>query len=115
MTVYFKNGQWMVTDYGIEAFGAKCGPYEIEASRLTETTDRQDGTFYDWPIHMEEKIEWVDLNCFLAAFAGALAIHAGKYSPRLDPKLLERTIHAATKLRQQHTLEYPGACISRLL
>jgi len=92
----------MVTDYGIEAVVANYGSYYIEASRLTETTERVNGTFYDWPIHMEEKGECLDLNAFIAAFAGALAIHAENYQPNMDRVMLKRSILEALGRRKRN-------------
>lgn len=98
-TVYYRNCQWMVTNHGIEAVASDFGLYEIEASRLTETTDRENGTFYEWPVHMEEKGKGLDLNAFIGAFIGGLAIHKGKYEPELDRQLLEKSILEALRRR----------------
>ena len=62
----FKNGQWAVTDYGMETVPPEA-PYEFEASRLLEVTDRPKGKFYDWPVHLAEKT-WVDIEAFIEAF-----------------------------------------------
>jgi hypothetical protein len=89
--------QWFVTDWGMKQPG-----YEIAAERLTETTERHNGTFYDWPLHTAESKD-CDLNAFIAAWASPLAIHAGKYKPILDPALLKRSILEATRMR--HSLK----------
>jgi hypothetical protein len=36
-------------------------PYEFAASRLIETTNRADGTFYDSPVHVAEKT-WISID-----------------------------------------------------
>jgi hypothetical protein len=92
--------QWFVTEWGMKIPG-----YEIAAERLTETTDRPGGTFYNWPLHIAESKD-CDLNAFIAAWAGALAIHAGSYSPVLDPALLKRSILEATRLRRELQREH---------
>lgn len=92
--------QWFVTDWGMKLPG-----YEIAAERLTETTDRHNGTFYDWPLHVAESKDY-DLNAFIAAWCAALAIHAGKYSPALDPELLKHSIVEATELRDDRDQDH---------
>lgn len=86
--------QWFVTEWGMLMPG-----YEIAADRLTETTDRHNGTFYDWPLHIAESKD-CDLNAFITAWCSALAIHTGKYSPALDPELLKRSIVEAIRMRR---------------
>jgi hypothetical protein len=68
--VAFKNNQWSVTRFGVEA--VKPAPfYIIEASSLLDIRD--DG-FYMWPLQLADKT-WVDLNAFIEAFDKALSIH----------------------------------------
>jgi hypothetical protein len=92
--------QWFVTEWGMKQPG-----YEIAAGSLTETTDRHNGTFYEWPLHVAESKDG-DLNAFIAAWASALAIHAGKYKPVLDPALLKRSILEATRMRRSLQREH---------
>lgn len=83
----YQNSQWAVTEYGLETVAPEAR-YEIEASRLTETTKRGDDTFYEWPVHLAEK-EWVDLGAFIQAFEKALELHKDRYSLNLDTEMLE--------------------------
>ena len=92
----FKNAQWAVTDYGIETVKPEAS-YEIDAGRLTEMSERSNGTFYDWPVHMAEK-EWVDIEAFNEAFAEALEEHEGRYSPEVDLALLAATFTEAYRI-----------------
>lgn len=101
----FSNEQWKVTDYGIEAIVGSRTPsmsglttrYEIQAERLVETTERSNGTFYDWPVHMAEKT-WVDVTTFNEAFAEALELHKGRYSPAVDLEMLDASISEAQRI-----------------
>lgn len=95
----YRNTQWMVTDYGLEAIAGSAAregltpDYSIEASRLTETVERPEKV-YDWPVHMSEKT-WVNIGEFIDAFKAALDHHAGKYEPPRDPELLAKSIQQA--------------------
>ena len=95
----FKNSQWAVTKYGLEVLKPE-PPYEIKASRLTETTTRNDGTFYDWPVHVAEK-EWVDLGAFAEAFRQALEFHKGSYSPEVNSEMLEASFTKASRIANE--------------
>lgn len=90
MTILYKNHQWEVTSYGLEARKPQA-PYEIAAKRLSETVSYPARTFYSWPVHMAEKT-WVDRDAFNQAFTKALELHAGKYDPPLDQEMLEASI-----------------------
>jgi hypothetical protein len=69
--------------------------YHFNAERLVETTDRGPvGALYDWAVHMAEKT-WVDIEAFIEAFTKALDLHAGKYSPKVDPDLLRKSFAEA--------------------
>lgn len=92
----FKNRQWAVTKYGLEVLKPE-PPYEIQASRLTETTTRDDKTFYDWPVHMAEKT-WVNVAAFEEAFEQALRAHKGRYSPDVDPDMLAASFAMARQI-----------------
>lgn len=94
----FSNAQWRVTSFGLETTAGQ-PRYEVAKGSLTETTDREDGTFYDWPVHMAEK-DWVDLSAFAEAFAHALDKHVGAYSPPADNDLLERSLWKAERIRR---------------
>jgi hypothetical protein len=87
-TILYRGHQWRVTRRYLETHD---GRYSIEKDRLLETTERQDGTFYDFPIHMAGKREWVDVEDLLCAFRRALEIHALQY----DREMLDRTIAKA--------------------
>ena len=95
----FKNSQWVVTADTLRTVPPE-SVYIIEVSRLTETTTRHNGVFYDWPLHMSEK-EWVNLNFFFEAFVNALEIHDGKYSPALDGSMLDASLAEARRLRRE--------------
>jgi hypothetical protein len=91
----FKNAQWKVTDFGIERVG-KTVPYEIPAKNLAEIRNDHGGPLYDWPIHMAEK-RWVDINLFIEAFKAALDFHKARYSPAVNPTMLEASCAEARK------------------
>ncbi len=101
----FKNWQWAVTDYGLEAIGGATSPtirgetptYEFSTKRLAETTERRDETFYDWPVHMAEKT-WVDVEAFNKAFEQAIEFHKGRYSPAVDRKIIEASFKEAKRV-----------------
>ena len=100
----FKNEQWEVTEFGLEAIpGSKpksidgiTVSYEIEAERLAETTDRE-RAYYDWPVHMAEKT-WVDIEAFIEAFANALDIHKMRYQDGIDLGMLEASYRKARQI-----------------
>lgn len=96
----FKNAQWAVTDYGVESI-RPAPSYPFEAKRLTETTKRENGTFYDWPVHMAEKT-WVDTEAFLEAFERALELHKGRYSPAVDLAMLEASKNEARRIARAY-------------
>ncbi len=101
----FKNEQWMVTDFGIEAIrGAQpfgivglTSIYEIPASRLLEITDRGENQYYDWPVHMAEKT-WINIELFTEAFMQALKIHKDKYKGEVDQSMLEASLDHARRI-----------------
>jgi hypothetical protein len=93
--VLFQNRQWAVTDYGVES--VKPAPsYNFTAERLVETADYGAGDLYSWLVHMAEKT-WVDIEAFIEAFTKALELHANKYSPRVDPDLLLKSLTQARR------------------
>ena len=101
----FKNWQWAVTDYGVESVHGATSPtidgitppYHFDATRLVEMTERPNGTFYDWPVHMAEKT-WVDIDAFNEAFEKALELRQGRYSPVLDPEMLRASFVEARRI-----------------
>ncbi len=95
----FKNFQWAVTENGMDTVKPEV-PYDFNAERLTETTDRANGTFYDWPVHMAEKT-WVNVEAFNEAFKQALEFHKSRYSPAVDPKMLEATFKEARRIAKE--------------
>jgi len=96
-----KNGQWQVTNYGVESIVSATTPrYDFAADRLLETTDRHNGTFYDWPVHMAEK-DWVDIEAFIEAFQAALAIHAEHIGAVANPTMLETSLLEARRIARE--------------
>ena len=95
--VLFKNAQWAVTDWGLEAVrpGAPC-EYLISAHRLLERSGIGNGEFYDWPLHLAEKT-WVDIDAFNEAFVEALKHHKGKYREEVNKKMLLASIDQVHK------------------
>ena len=91
----FKNHQWEVNEDGLDSCG-DAPHYEVDAKRLSETTDRLGILYYNWPVHMAEKI-WVDIEAFIEAFTKALDIHKGVYPYPKDEEMLERSIVKARK------------------
>lgn len=93
--VWFKNHQWSVTDYGVEA--VKPAPYyHFDKSRLLETGNRGDESYYDWPLQLAEKT-WVDIEAFLEAFVKALELHAGSFLGKVDEEKLSKSLARALK------------------
>lgn len=79
--VFWQGRQWCVTDHGIETI--KRDRYDIEAERLgdlTEGRDRDQRPGAERLRHAATKT-WVDLEDLAAAFAVALQVHAGKFTP----------------------------------
>lgn len=93
--VHFKNEQWAVTGYGVESVPPEVD-YHFDASRISELTHKGPSQFY-WPVHMAEKT-WVDIEAFIEAFNQAIAIHAGRYSPAIDPTLLATSLSEARRI-----------------
>lgn len=82
-------------------------PYEFNAERLAETTERDGVSYYDWPVHMASKT-WVDIDAFIEAFSKALEIHAGRYSERIDPDMLDASYEYARRIaRQRYNAKLP--------
>lgn len=99
--VFFSNWQWAVTDYGMEAVSSdRTPPYEIDAGRLDETSDRTAGTVYGWPVHMAEK-NWVDVAAFNEAFEKALVIHKSEYDSEIDPIMLTASLAEAHRVARE--------------
>ena len=65
---------------------------------MTEITDRHRGTFYDWPVPLAEKTEWVNVEAFIEAFRHALEHHKGRYKPAVDLGMLDRTVVEARRI-----------------
>lgn len=84
--VYFANGFWVVTGYGLECLKTY---YPIEAGRLGEGR----AGLSEWLLHMAEK-EWCaqDIDEFIEAFEKAIFIHRIKTD--FD---LEKSVHAALR------------------
>lgn len=93
--VYFRNKQWAVTGYGVESV-PPAPDYHFGVSRIGELAHSNNGTFY-WPVHMAEKT-WVDIEAFIQAFTESLRIHAGKFSPAIDPTLLAASLAEARRI-----------------
>jgi hypothetical protein len=93
----FQNGQWAVTDWGLESVrpGAPYA-YNIAAERQLETGAAGGGKFYDWPIQMAEKT-LVDTRAFSEAFRKALEIHREKYKGEVNHALLEESFKEAQR------------------
>lgn len=89
---------WLVTDYGIEQAN---GDYNIEASRLTQRTERDGVEYYDWPVHLANKgTRKFDLEAVLTAWLVALTVHRDKYGQKLDHKMLVRSLTFARQIRR---------------
>jgi hypothetical protein len=103
----FKNDQWAVTDWGLEALlpGAPSDCL-IPASRLLEMGGIGNNKLYDWPLHLAEKT-WTDIEAFNEAFVKALELHKGKYRGLVDLKMLRASIDSARE-RARHTSLRPG-------
>lgn len=76
--VYWTGRQWCVTDNGLETIVE--GQYDIEAEALGHLTTG-DEPEAERMRHTGSSHSWVDIEDFAAAFAVALAVHAGRYQP----------------------------------
>jgi hypothetical protein len=90
MAVKFKNPQWKVTGTSIQTLK---GNYVIPFNRLLETTERNEKLFYDWPVHLAEKV-WVNLRLFREAFEKALELSKSK----IDSDLLNNSFNKAQQI-----------------
>ena len=99
--IMFKNDQWAVTDWGLEAVppGAPCECL-IPACRILEMGGIGNGELYDWPLHLGEKT-WVDIDAFHEAFVKALEFHKGKYGGEVDKTMLLASIDRA-RMQARH-------------
>ncbi len=88
-----ENDDWVVDDFGIRA-KMRTGTFEIEAERLAELTSVPQGELLFWPIYIAGETRF-DIERFLDAYQSALAVHAGRYGPEIDPLLLAETMAAA--------------------
>ena len=97
--VYFKNRQWAVTGYGMEALPTVL-EYWIEVDRLA---DKEIGACncYNWPTHMARQ-SWVDIELFLEAFAKALDVHAGKCGEPPSALILQESAERARQTAIVH-------------
>jgi len=93
------NKQWAVSNSGLETIKPAVR-YEIKASRLTETTERADETFYAWPLRMAEK-QWINMDAFAEAFSQALELHKGRYTPEYNRVMLRASLAEARFVRSQ--------------
>src|SRR5689334_6426620 len=94
---YFKNGQWAVTDWGLEgAIPGGVAEYLIPASRLLVANGIGEGKYYDWPLQLAAKT-WIDIEAFNEAFRAALEYHRGKYRGEVDQAMLQATLRYAVQ------------------
>ena len=78
-TVYWVGRQWCVTEFGLETIIDQ--RYYVEASILGGLTEGEDRPIAERLRHIGTDKSWVDGEDLIAAFAVALAVHAGKYTP----------------------------------
>lgn len=97
MTI-FENAQWKVLDDGVEAKTGFPG-YDFAINRVFEITSRGAKTFYDWPIHMAEKI-WVDLPLFIEAFEKAVRYYASTSGETVNEDMLKASYDEAYRVAQ---------------
>lgn len=75
--VYWAGRQWCVTDGGLDTIS---DDYQIDAVALGHLTDGAEEPLAERVRHVCKKT-WVDIEDFFAAFAIALDVHAGKFTP----------------------------------
>ncbi len=90
---HFENGQWRVTDHGIEEVG---GTYHVPARKLGDAWPNR---LPAWPQHMAEKEDWVDDGEFMDAFVFALTVHEGRYVRQFMPQWFRPTTAQLVKIR----------------
>lgn len=87
--VYFANGSWVVTAYGLESLLTY---YPIEASRLGALRNGSS----DWLLHLAEKEDIAErYEELVAAFRKALAHHRTAYTFNLEASIAEGRNDAA--------------------
>ncbi|MBX3496620.1 MAG: hypothetical protein KF769_10290 [Parvibaculum sp.] len=94
--VIYRNAQWVVQEDGI-CPDEGLPQYDIEISRVFETTQRGDHTFYDWPVHMAEKT-WVDARLFNEAFDRAIHHYSNVSGVPVDKDMLRASFAEALRI-----------------
>lgn len=78
-TVYWIGRQWCVTSFGLETIIDH--QYDIAGAHLGILTNGSDEPIAEQLRHIGSSHSWVDIEDLSTAFAVALAIHDGKYTP----------------------------------
>lgn len=86
-------GDWEVRKSGLWHVDG----YYVDTKRFLETTDRLNGVFYDWPLHMSEK-NWVCLSDFLDALL--YAMRRAYADSKIDWLMWNRTVTEAWSNRR---------------
>jgi hypothetical protein len=90
--------QWRLNaDGSIETADEDVGDYWIDKGRLAETTDRGGVTYYDWPVHIAEKM-WVNLNDFEQVFRQALSFNRVS----IDTRMLDASFAEARRVKERY-------------
>ncbi|HTV31102.1 MAG TPA: hypothetical protein VMF32_25435 [Xanthobacteraceae bacterium] len=90
--ILYRGRQWRITRRYLETLDGRT--YYIDKSGLLVLGDRGDGPVYDWPVHLAEKTEWLDLEDFLTAFRRAIDL----YGLRFDATIWARTVAEARRI-----------------
>jgi len=96
---FYENGQWAVTEYGLQAIEPGSNHLDIIAEHLPATFPAPEGPVYAWPCHVAKE-EWVDMADFLAAFREAFLIHR-KAIGVLDEDILRNTLQRVSRCSSQ--------------
>lgn len=90
------NDEWIVDDLGMRV-EMHDGTFIIDAASLADMISVRDAEYLYWPVHIASETRF-DIERFIEAYRMALDRHAGRYSPDIDPTLLERSVEVARKI-----------------
>jgi hypothetical protein len=92
----FQNAQWIVEDDGMGPVKS-LPPYDIAIERVFELTERGAQKFYDWPVHMADKM-WVDVGLFNEAFDRAIRHYSRVSGEPIDEEMLRASYAEAYRI-----------------
>jgi len=95
--LYFQNGQWAVTNYGLEADRPSAPVrYSIPAEKLLKLRGVVKGSMIGLSTLPQKP---GPLAAFREAYEKVLEIHQGRYPETVDQKVLEATLREAERIK----------------